>query len=138
MAGAWAGDLRRDGTPQDVIERRLARSDALLERAPVLVVPAVRTAGAHAHPDEERAAAERERFLFSAGGAVQNLMLALHAQGVASCWMSSTLFCKEETRDALDLEDDWLPMGTVAVGRPPEGAPPPRPDLPLHGHLRFV
>ena len=77
-------------------------------------------------------------FLLSGGAAVQSLMLALHAQGLASCWVSSTLFCKDETRDALDLEDEWEPMGTVACGWPPSGSRPPRPDLDVSAFLRFA
>ena len=138
MAGAWAADLRGDGTGEDVIARRLARSDALLGDAPLLVVPAVRFQGAHRYPDPERAEAEREMFLLSAGAAVQSFMLALHAQALASCWVSSTLFCKPEARDALGLDEEWLPMGAVAVGpRPPED-PPERPAIDLGEHLRKI
>ena len=104
----------------------------------MLIVPLVRFRGAHHYPDEERAAAEREMFLLSAGAAVQSLMLALHAQGLESCWVSSTLFCKQETREALDLDDEWEPMGIVACGRLPVNQPPPRPDLPLEELLRFL
>ena len=68
-------------------------------------------------------------FLLSGGAAIQNLMLGLHAQGLASCWVSSTLFCKEETREALGLPDEWIPLGSIAVGHPPAGAPPDRPPL---------
>ena len=77
-------------------------------------------------------------FLLSGGAAIQNLMLALHARGLASCWVSSTLFCKEETREALGLDDEWIPLGGVAIGRPPrEGSPPPRPPLDVSEFLRF-
>jgi coenzyme F420-0:L-glutamate ligase / coenzyme F420-1:gamma-L-glutamate ligase len=127
MARAWTADLRGDGTPQEVIDRRLAKSDALLREAPLMIVPFVRLRGAHAYPDEERTGAEREMFLLSGGAAIQNLMLALHAQGLASCWVSSTLFCKEEAREALELDDEWIPLGSVAVGRPPAEGPSPRP-----------
>ena len=130
MRLAWEEDLRGDGTRDTVIERRLRKSDALLGEAPVLVVPFVRLNGAHRYPDAERASAEREMFLLSGGAAIQSLMLALHAQGLASCWVSSTLFCKEETRTALGLGEEWIPLGSVAVGPPPAGAaPPPRPAL---------
>jgi coenzyme F420-0:L-glutamate ligase/coenzyme F420-1:gamma-L-glutamate ligase len=129
MAEAWEADLRGDGTSDPVIESRRAKSDALLFEAPVLIVPCVRLSGAHAYADEERAAAEREMFLLSGGAAIQNLMLALHAQGLASCWVSSTLFCKEETRHALSLPEDWIPLGSVAAGRPRAGEPPARPPL---------
>jgi coenzyme F420-0:L-glutamate ligase / coenzyme F420-1:gamma-L-glutamate ligase len=137
MATAWTDDLRGDGTAEEVIERRLAKSDALLARAPVLVVPFVRLRGAHRYPDAERGAAEREMFLLSGGAAIQSLMLALHAQGLASCWVSSTLFCKEETRAALGLQEEWIPLGSVAVGPPPGDGPPPRPPLDPAGFLRF-
>lgn len=135
MAEAWARDLRGDATPERVIERRLGRSDALLGTAPVLIVPAVRLRGAHHYPDEERAAAEREMFLLSGGAAIQNLLLAFHAQGYGSCWISSTLFCKEETRQALGLAEEWIPLGIIAAGPRPAGEPPPRPALPLEDHL---
>jgi coenzyme F420-0:L-glutamate ligase/coenzyme F420-1:gamma-L-glutamate ligase len=136
MRHAWAADLRRDGTDQAVVDRRLGKSDALLAEAPVLVVPFVRLRGAHRYPDAERASAEREMFLLSGGAAIQNLMLALHAQGLASCWVSSTLFCKEDTREALGMDDEWIPLGSVAVGPPREGEPPPRPPLDVDGFLR--
>jgi coenzyme F420-0:L-glutamate ligase/coenzyme F420-1:gamma-L-glutamate ligase len=138
MVSAWTEDLRGDGTGQEVIERRLHKSDSLLGEAPVLVVPFVRLRGAHRYPDAERAGAEREMFLLSGGAAIQSLMLALHAQGLASCWVSSTLFCKEETRQALGLEEEWIPLGSVAVGRPPGDEPPPRPSLDAAGFLRFA
>jgi coenzyme F420-0:L-glutamate ligase/coenzyme F420-1:gamma-L-glutamate ligase len=136
MASAWRADLEGDGTPEHVIERRLARSDALLGAAPAIVVPFVRLRGSHSYPDDERAAAEREMFLLAGGAGIQNLLLALHAQGLGSCWVSSTLFCKDETREALGLDDEWIPLGAVAVGPLPADAPPERPRLDVADHLR--
>jgi coenzyme F420-0:L-glutamate ligase/coenzyme F420-1:gamma-L-glutamate ligase len=78
-------------------------------------------------------------FLLSAGAAIQNLLLALHAQGLASCWISSTLFCQEETRAVLDAPEAWTALGAVACGPMPEGeAPPPRPPLDLDDVVRFA
>ncbi|MDP9296124.1 MAG: coenzyme F420-0:L-glutamate ligase [Actinomycetota bacterium] len=137
MAAAWRADLERDGAPEDVISRRIAKSDAVLGAAPVLVVPAIRLRGSHRYPDPERATAERDMFILSGGAAIQSLLLALHAQGLASSWISSTLFCAEESRAALDLDEEWLPLGSVAVGPPPGGGAPPRPELDLREHLLF-
>ena len=93
--------------------------------APVLVVPClVTTGGAHTYPDLRRATAEREMFLLSGGAAIQALLLALHAQGLASCWMSTTLFCQEETRAVLGMPEGWFALGTVAVGPMPKGERP--------------
>ena len=136
IAEAWRADLRGDGTPEETIERRIARSDAVLGGAPVLIVPWVRFAGSHPYLDPERAHAEQEMFLLSGGAAIQNLLLALHAQGYASCWISSTLFCQEESRAALGMGDEWFALGTVAAGPMPAGAAGPRPPLDLSEHLR--
>jgi coenzyme F420-0:L-glutamate ligase/coenzyme F420-1:gamma-L-glutamate ligase len=137
IAEAWRADLRGDGTEEDVIERRISRSDAVLGAAPMLVVPWIRFAGAHPYLDAERTHAEQEMFLLSGGAAIQNLLLGLHAQGLASAWISSTLFCQEETRAVLGMGDEWFALGTVAVGRPPEGEPPSRPALDVDGFLTW-
>jgi coenzyme F420-0:L-glutamate ligase/coenzyme F420-1:gamma-L-glutamate ligase len=102
----------------------------------MVIVPCVRLHRAHAYTDEARAAAEREMFLLSGGAAIQSLLLALHAQGLASCWVSSTLFCKEETREALGLGEEWIPLGSVAVGARPAGTIPERPPLDPSDFLR--
>jgi coenzyme F420-0:L-glutamate ligase/coenzyme F420-1:gamma-L-glutamate ligase len=76
-------------------------------------------------------------FLLSGGAAIQNLLLAFHGQGYASCWISSTLFCQQETRAALGIRDEWQALGTVAAGRMPAGAAaPPRPPLDLSQVVR--
>jgi coenzyme F420-0:L-glutamate ligase/coenzyme F420-1:gamma-L-glutamate ligase len=138
IAEAWRSDLRGDGTPEETIERRIARSDAVLGRAPTLIVPFVRFAGAHPYADAERADAERDMFLLSGGAAIQNLLLGLHARSVASCWISSTLFCQEETRAVLGVGDEWHALGTVACGPMPKGgASRPRPPVELDDFLRW-
>jgi coenzyme F420-0:L-glutamate ligase/coenzyme F420-1:gamma-L-glutamate ligase len=127
MRTAWTDDLTADGVAPDVIARRIAKSDALLGAAPYVVVPCLVTEGAHDYPDERRATAEREMFLVAMGAAVENLMVALSAGGLGSCWVSSTMFCKEPVRRALGLPDEWDLMGAVAVGKPAR-MPQPRPD----------
>ncbi|TMK59697.1 MAG: coenzyme F420-0:L-glutamate ligase [Actinobacteria bacterium] len=138
IADAWRADLRGDATPEDVIARRIANSDAVLGQAPVLIVPWVSFSGSHPYGDAERSHAEQEMFLLSGGAAIQNLLLALHAQGLASCWISSTLFCQEESRAVLDMDDRWFALGSVACGRMPEGgAERPRPPIDLTAFVRF-
>ena len=132
MATAWRADLRADGTSGDGIERRIAASDAVLGAAPALIVPWLTLAGSHTYAEDERAIAERDMFLLSGGAAIQNLLLGLSAQGLASAWISSSIFCREEARDALGMGEEWLALGTVACGPMPNGeAPKPRPDIDL-------
>jgi coenzyme F420-0:L-glutamate ligase/coenzyme F420-1:gamma-L-glutamate ligase len=130
MAEAWRADLRADGTGEAVIAGRIARSDEVLGAAPVLIVPWLSLAAAHDYADPERADAERTMFLLSGGAAIQNLLLALSARLVASSWISSSIFCREEARAALGLGDEWLALGTVACGPMPRGpGAPARPAL---------
>jgi coenzyme F420-0:L-glutamate ligase/coenzyme F420-1:gamma-L-glutamate ligase len=136
MAAAWVRDLRDDRTGEEMIARRLARSDSLLGRAPVLAVPFLSLSNADAYPDARRQQAERDMFVLATGAAVQSFMLALHAQGVGSAWVSSSLFCQEETASAVGLERSWLAMGVVAAGRA-MADPPARPPIDPAEQMRF-
>jgi coenzyme F420-0:L-glutamate ligase/coenzyme F420-1:gamma-L-glutamate ligase len=126
LRDAWIADLRGDGFSSEQIIRRLRRGE-VLRRAPLVIVPCVTAEAWHTYPDAERNAAERDMFLTAGGGAVQSLLIALSAEGLGSCWVSSTLFCVDETRIALGLPADWHPLGAVAVGVP-AGQPRPRPE----------
>jgi coenzyme F420-0:L-glutamate ligase/coenzyme F420-1:gamma-L-glutamate ligase len=127
MLGAWTADLRRDGFTEEQIAKRVRRGDPL-RRAPLLVLPCLVLDAAHTYPDDRRNAAELAMFTVSMGAAVQNLLIALTMEGLGSAWISSTLFCQQVARDALDLPADWLPMGAIAVGHPAASARPrPRP-----------
>jgi coenzyme F420-0:L-glutamate ligase / coenzyme F420-1:gamma-L-glutamate ligase len=126
MREAWTEDLRGDGFSEESIQRRLRRGD-VLRRAPYLVVPCLVGDGANPYPDPRRAAAEHAMFLLAMGAGIENLLVALAAEGLGSAWVSSTLFCQDVVRRELDLPADWDPMGTIAVGRA-AGPPPERPQ----------
>jgi coenzyme F420-0:L-glutamate ligase/coenzyme F420-1:gamma-L-glutamate ligase len=108
-----------------------ATADELLADAPVLFVPCLRLDAGDpgAHP------AKRESMLLAGGAAIQNLMLALHALGLASSWTPSTLYCREEAREALGLGDEWIPLGVVAAGTPVGDASPPQPPVDVSEHM---
>ncbi|GAA1402189.1 coenzyme F420-0:L-glutamate ligase [Pseudonocardia kongjuensis] len=126
MRDRWRADLAADGRPADEIERRLARGD-LLRRAPELVLAFRSGEGMHDYPDPARAAAERDMFTVAGGAAVQALLVALAAEGLASCWVGSTIFAPEVARSALGLPADWAALGAVAIGVPAQPLGPRAP-----------
>lgn len=134
MRAAWVSDLRADGMSEQSARRRTDRGN-LLYAAPELILPFVLREGAHDYPDQRRAGAEQDMFTVATGAAVQGLMVALAAEELGSCWVSSTMFCPETVRSVLDLPEDWEPLGTVAVGHPAEPADGPRPPRELDDGL---
>ncbi len=124
MAAAWAADLRNDGVDETTITARLTHSDALHRAAPVLLTAFVDLSAAHPYPDERRSRAERDLFVLSGGAAIEALLVALAARGLGAAWTSSTVFCADVVRAALDVPSDWEPLGTIAIGRPADPVPP--------------
>lgn len=127
IEAAWRRDLDADGASPSAAGDRIARSREILGKAPVLLACFVSTAGADPYPDERRRRAERDMFVAASGAAVENLMIALAAQAVGSCWLSSTMFCPEEATSALGLGPEWVATGCVAAGYSASGASPREP-----------
>jgi dehydro coenzyme F420 reductase / coenzyme F420-0:L-glutamate ligase / coenzyme F420-1:gamma-L-glutamate ligase len=131
MRTKWRSDLAADGWSPTRIDKRVSRGD-LLYGATEIVLPFLIREGSHTYSDPDRTSAERTMFTIAGGAAVQGLLVALAAEGIGSCWVSSTIFCADIVREVLDLEENWEPLGAVAIGYPADAPLSPRPprDLP--------
>ncbi|WP_329413013.1 coenzyme F420-0:L-glutamate ligase [Nocardia vinacea] len=123
MAERWRADLTADGLDPERVERRIARG-RILHDAPEVIIPFCVPDGAHDYPDERRRGNERTMFTVAVGAAVQGLLVALATEGIGSCWIGSTIFAPETTREVLGLADDWNPLGAIAIGHPLEELTP--------------
>jgi coenzyme F420-0:L-glutamate ligase/coenzyme F420-1:gamma-L-glutamate ligase len=136
MGERWRQDLESDGVAKERIRQLLNRSRARLAAAPVLILAGVAGQAQRAWPDQRRQRAEELMFVQSMGAALENLMLAAHARGLGSYWMSAPLFCPEAVRLALNLPADFQPQALIALGYPKEGLRlPPRPPLAVRDHI---
>ncbi|MFE3444732.1 coenzyme F420-0:L-glutamate ligase [Nocardia sp. NPDC059180] len=129
MADKWRADLTADGLPADRVERRIARGRILVD-APEVIIPCCVPDGAHDYPDDRRRAAEQTMFTVAVGAAVQGLLVALATEGLGSCWIGSTIFAPETTREVLGLDGDWSPLGAIAIGHPLDELTPRPPRAP--------
>jgi coenzyme F420-0:L-glutamate ligase/coenzyme F420-1:gamma-L-glutamate ligase len=131
MGDRWRRDLARDGLSEEDIEREVAKSHRRLTRAPVIVVGSLNLEPLDSYPDPARQQAEMFMAGHSLGAALQNIMLAAHARGLASCWMCAPVFCPDVVRDALGLPAELIPHALLTIGygaRPPPERERPRLD----------
>ncbi|MCY4105090.1 MAG: nitroreductase family protein [Chloroflexi bacterium] len=116
MGARLRTDLLADGVPLPQIEADCARSRKRILAAPVLILICLSMVDMDAYPDEKRAQAEFLMAVQSVAMAGQNLMLAAHAAGLASCWLCAPLFCPQTVTDCLDLPEDWQAQGLITLG----------------------
>jgi len=122
LARAMGDNLRADrladGDPPEVIEQDTSRSFARITSAPVVVVACLTVAAMDQYPDARRRKAEYLMAVQSVAMALQNLLLAAHAEGLGACWMCAPLFCQDVVREALGLPEDWEAQALVTLGYP--------------------
>ena len=124
MAARLTADRTKDGDDPDDIAADAARSIARITGAPAALLVCLTLADMDRYPDPRRAAAERIMATQSTAMAVQNLLLAAHAEGLGAAWMCAPLFCPEAVRAALSLPTDFEPQALVTLGWP---SAPPKP-----------
>lgn len=102
-------------TTPEAVEKESAR----LERAPVVIACCV-------SGNDDPVGAREDRDAVAA--AVQNLLLAAHARGVATMWRTGAMVDEPEVTEALGLDPAHAVVGFVYLGWPaaPPGRRPPR------------
>ena len=116
MGTRLRSDLRADGLPPAQIEADCERSRQRIVSAPALVLLCLTMGEMDVYPDEKRSQAEYLMAVQSVAMAGQNLMLAAHEAGLASCWLCAPLFCPETVRACLDLPVEWQAQGLITLG----------------------
>ncbi len=120
MARRFREDLEADGLAAEQVEAHVARSQARIGGAPVVIVLFLSMHDMDRYPDARRQEAERTMAIQSVALAAQNLLLMAHAEGLGACWLCAPLFCPDIVRETLSLPDDWDAQALVTLGYPAE------------------
>ncbi|NIK77970.1 F420 biosynthesis protein FbiB-like protein [Paenibacillus castaneae] len=100
------------------LEERLAKERSKAYRAPVII------AAVCVPSDNPRAVLEEE--LAAVQAAVQNLLLAAHANGLGAIWRSGDPMYHPLMRETLGLAEDAQLVGFIYLGYPDMTAPEPQ------------
>lgn len=130
MASEWDKDLSRDGVAPEDRERLIKSSIEQFTKAPILIVVCLTMEDMDKYPDERRQEAEYVMAIQSVAAAIQNMLLAAHAEGLGACWFCAPLFCPEIVREVLEVSEGIKPQALITLGHPAERLePPPRKPL---------
>ncbi|HEX5139315.1 MAG TPA: nitroreductase family protein [Dehalococcoidia bacterium] len=116
-----------DGDDVADIEGDVARSYARIASSAAAVAAFLTMEDMDSYPDPARSRAEELMAVQGVAMAVQNILLAAHAEGIGACWMCAPLFCQEEVGSALGVPEHWKAQALITLGLPAsKGKPPTR------------
>lgn len=124
MADRLIAERSADGDDPADIADDAARSVARIDGAPAVLLVCLTLADMDRYGDARRTAAERTMAIQSTAMAVQNLLLAAHAEGLGASWMCAPLFCPDVVRATLSLPGDFEPQALITLGWPVAAAKP--------------
>lgn len=133
MANEWDKDLRRDGVATENRKRLLKASIKQFTQPAILIVACLTMNGMDKYPDKRRQEAEYAMAIQSVAAAIQNILLAAHAEGLGACWFCAPLFCPEVVKETLGIPQDAEPQALITLGYPAE-----KPEAPSRKPLESI
>ncbi len=116
MAADFERDLTRDGLPPDKIQNQVKRSKERILAAPLAILLCLDMSDMDSYPDEKRHHAERTMAIQSVAAAGQQLLLAVHAEGLGGVWACWPLFAQETIQRTLKLPQTWESQAMFFIG----------------------
>jgi nitroreductase len=118
MGQVWGERAAASASEPALREKLLENEPKKLLRAPNLIVVSTRT-------DSNPVVAEED--FAATAAAVQNLLLAAHARGLAAIWRTGKMVHDEAVKSFLGLPAEDRIVGIVYLGSKPMAAPEPQP-----------
>jgi len=138
MANRWDKDMRKDNVPPEEREKLVKTSIERFTRAPIVIVACLTMEDMDKYPDKRRQKIEYVMAVQSFAAAIENMLLAAHAEGLSSCWFCAPLFCPDTVRKILNISNHVDPQALITIGYPIEKPnPPPRKPLEKIVHQEY-
>lgn len=126
MGALFQRDLERDGGSPKEVKEIVAASIERFSTAPVLLLACLTMEPMDVYRDDRRRQVEFLLGVQSVAAAIQNILLAIHAEGLGGCWCCAPLFCQDVVREILGLPDEFLPQALITIGVPAEAPEAPQ------------
>ncbi|MBD3229631.1 MAG: nitroreductase family protein [Candidatus Lokiarchaeota archaeon] len=130
MAKKYRKDLTNDEFNEKAISRITEESIKKFTNAPVIMIACLDMRKMQQYPDKKRQEIEHYMGIQSVSAAIENLLLAAHGLGLASCWYCAPLFAQNIVRNLLEIPDEIEPLALITLGYPEKDktikAPPRR------------
>ncbi len=118
MSDEFRRDLMQDGMPAEEVTARVEQSRSRINSSPLVIVLCMDLSEMDVYPDARRREAERMMGIQSTSAAGLQLLLAVHAEGLAGVWTCGPLFAPSAVRKALQLDPSWEPQAMFFIGYP--------------------
>lgn len=130
MASQWDKDMIKNGVPEENRESLIKTSIERFANAPIVIVACMTMEDMDKYLDEGRQKSEYVMAVQSVAAAIENMLLAAHAEGLGSCWFCAPLFCQDAVREALKIPRYVETQALITIGYPINRPnPPPRKTL---------
>ncbi|UCE15710.1 MAG: nitroreductase family protein [Candidatus Bathyarchaeota archaeon] len=120
MASRWDKDMSKNGVPLENRQSFVKISVKRFTNAPVLIVACLTMEDMDEYLDKRRQKIEYILAVQSVAAAIENLLLAAHAEGLGSCWFCAPLFCQDVVRQVLKVPHNVEPQALITLGHSDE------------------
>lgn len=129
MGRRWNREMGKNGVPEKNRESLVRASIERFTNAPIVTIACLTMEEMDKYPDKRRQRIENAMAIQSVAAAIENMLLAAHAEGLGSCWFCAPLFCQDVVRKILEIPPHVEPQALVTLGFPAEEpkAPPRKP-----------
>jgi len=118
-------DMTADGMSAMELQGRIERTSRRIREAPTIIVLCQDLTQVNPQSAKRRMLIELKMGAQSIALAGLQILLAAHVEGLGGTWICWPIFAPEETRQALNLLQDWEPQAMLFLGYPAEN-----PDVP--------